>query len=382
MSTPIELRQLAAIVAALGEPAQDWADTSARLLDKVAKDGWMLSYMLEDLADCSDPRLRSYPHGVDLAVIANAFDLRPSTVAHRPGARSNSAALFTAWSVFDTAVLLIRLEDLGFQVDGRVLTERLRPTIPRAGLISHAQLEVMWHRRTRLRSVVTLEVAGGCAHDLEAKRLASGHRLEIVRDAHGSPIKLTVWGPKYRTPRKPVEAVCEGCGYRWQRGDPDSSAAHRREHARRMPFLDPSPDPNMLAARLAEADPELVDWRSPQWKQDAMDDRAQLFRQETHYSFVGWGAKAEQDTKAKGYLLTREDGAIVGACAFRWREYRDAPEAWALQWVWVCPSARRQGVLRSRWPKFRELYGDFAIEEPVSSDMQAFVRAVDRELLP
>lgn len=377
MSALIDQRQLTAIIAALDEPMRTGAGNSSKLLEKVAKDGWTLSYMLEDLADVSDRRLRPFPHGIDLASIASAFDLAPANVTYRPGARSNSTTLFTAWSAFDTAVLLIRLEDLGFQVDARTLAELLRPRIPKAGLISGAQLEVLWHHRTRLKSVVTLEVANGRAHDLQERRLASGHRLEILRDTEGSPVKLTVWGPKHRKQPKLVETLCAACGYRWQRGDPDSSAAHRREHARRMPFLDPAPDPNMLAARLAEDDPELVDWRSAQWKQDAMDDRAQLFRQETHYSFVGWGAKPEQDIKAKGYLFTREDGAIVGACAFRWREYLDAPAAWALQWVWVCPSARRQGMLRSRWSKFRELYGDFEIEPPVSDDMQAFVRAVD-----
>jgi hypothetical protein len=69
-------------------------------------------------------------------------------------------------------------------------------------------------------------------------------------------------------------------------------------------------------------------------------------------------------------------GAIVGACAFRWREYSDAPAAWALQWVWVCPKARRTGVLRARWRSFRERYGDFHIEPPVSAAMQGFVRAM------
>ena len=142
MSTPIEQRQLVAIVAALGEPAQDRADTSTRLLDKVAKDGWMLSYMLEELAHCSDPRLRSYPHGVDLAVIANAFNLRPSMVTHRPGARSNSAALFTAWSVFDTAVLLIQLN--------RRAKKMFPEPADRKGITLYASLRTLQLRRLRL----------------------------------------------------------------------------------------------------------------------------------------------------------------------------------------------------------------------------------------
>ena len=69
-----------------------------------------------------------------------------------------------------------------------------------------------------------------------------------------------------------------------------------------------------------------------------MDDRALIFRRELRYSFVGWGAKYERDTTAEGYLFADDAGAIIGACAFRWREYSDAPAAWALQWVWVCPN--------------------------------------------
>ena len=63
---------------------------------------------------------------------------------------------------------------------------------------------------------------------------------------------------------------------------------------------------------------------------------------------------------------------VVGACCFREREWIDA-KAWALQWVWLHPYARRQGVLASAWPHFRRRYGDFHVEGPLSPAMKGFL---------
>jgi hypothetical protein len=65
-------------------------------------------------------------------------------------------------------------------------------------------------------------------------------------------------------------------------------------------------------------------------------------------------------------------GAIVGACAFRWREYRDYPSCWAMQWVWIAPKVRRRGILSRRWGAFRTRFGKFVLEPPLSKAMQAF----------
>jgi hypothetical protein len=369
---------LAAIVEALlGTPPARQTAAAHRLFNKIADQGWAESWLIEDLLYATDARLNQPFNSFDLDAFGEAIDLRPSRVTARPRARSNGAVLASAWSAFDTAALLINLADLGLLTDPDYLVARLRPTIPKSGLITNSQLDVLWYERCRGKRRVDLESKGDRRlHTIDDIRLESGHRAEIHRDADGAPIRLTVYGPKFRRLKVPVETKCSEYGEVWFRGDPDSSAAHRRIHRTRMVFLDPKPDPQMLLARQNEDNAEHVDWLSPDWKQQAMNDRATIFRRETGYSFVGWGAKYERDAKAQGYLFTREDGSIVGACVFRWREYSAASPDWALQWVWVCPKARRSGVLRSRWPMFRERFGGFHVEGPISDSMQAFLAAI------
>jgi hypothetical protein len=46
---------------------------------------------------------------------------------------------------------------------------------------------------------------------------------------------------------------------------------------------------------------------------------------------------------------------------------------WHLLFIWVSPEWRRKGVLSRRWPKWRETYGDFTVERPISAAMVAFL---------
>jgi len=62
---------------------------------------------------------------------------------------------------------------------------------------------------------------------------------------------------------------------------------------------------------------------------------------------------------------------IVGACAFRWREYTNHEPMWAMQWIWIAPRARRHGVLTHRWHGFQTHFS-FVLEYPLSDAMQAF----------
>jgi hypothetical protein len=44
-----------------------------------------------------------------------------------------------------------------------------------------------------------------------------------------------------------------------------------------------------------------------------------------------------------------------------------------MQWVWLCPPARRSGALSRRWLDLLERYGDFELDQPLSEAMQAFI---------
>lgn len=370
---------LEAIVKALEAPARKRTTTAGKaILAKVADEGFLQTWRLEDYLLLVEPRLSDPFLGLDINALATSAGLHLRNITHRPSARSLGVVFSDAWTAEDTASLLILLEDLGFQIDPSPLVDALRPRLPKRGLITSSQLDIVWYTRTRRKALRSLTVMPRTPHRAVRNiALASGHKAEVWVTGDGSPTHLEVRGPAYRNRKPPVKTVCGECGLTWYRGDPDSSATHRREHRQRMVYLDPAPDPNMVAAMAADDDPERVTWRSPVWKQDALDERALLFRQETKYSFVGWGARYEKDQRARGFLMTRPDGAIVGTIVFRWRDYSDAPAAWALQWVWVCPAARRTGVLRSRWPAFRDEFGDFLVEGPISKDMKAFLTGVE-----
>lgn len=354
------------------------AGSGARLLARTATEGYLPEWRLEDYLLDTDPRLARPYSGLDIMELAKAANLHQRNITHRPRATSNSVTFSASWTAEDAAGLLILLECLGFHVDPSPLVDALLPKLPSRGMITEAQLDVLWYARTRGRRSVQLDVVPKAPRrSIKEFTTSHGYKVEGWLSADGDPVQVAVRGPKYRKLKAPVETVCKHCGFVWYRGDPDSSAAHRREHKERMIFLDPAPDPRMVEAMRTEAEPERVTWLSPKWKQDALDDRARLFRLETHYSFVGWGAAYENDQKAQGFLMTRADGAIVGCAVFRWRHYSDAPSAWALQWVWVCPAARRTGVLRARWSAFRSEFGDFVIERPISEGMRGFLDSVE-----
>lgn len=65
---------------------------------------------------------------------------------------------------------------------------------------------------------------------------------------------------------------------------------------------------------------------------------------------------------------------MIGAGAFRWRQWKNHSPGHGLSWVWFHPFFRRQGHLSRAWPLFRKLFGDFLVEAPLSAAMYAFLR--------
>lgn len=123
------------------------------------------------------------------------------------------------------------------------------------------------------------------------------------------------------------------------------------------------------------ADPEVVHRGSPLWMHKAVYLRAMYFRREFGYSFIQWDGTDTSKNKheeARGHLFTSHEpgaeGTIIGGCAF-WRD----PGGWRMQWVWLCPPARRSGALSWRWKDLLERYGDFELDQPLSEAMHAFI---------
>lgn len=141
-----------------------------------------------------------------------------------------------------------------------------------------------------------------------------------------------------------------------------------------MRYFDRQPHKQYLRATQVEQMPELVTWRSADWKHREMHNRALAFRREMQYESCQWAAPGQpRDKDALGYLVANEQGAIIGAYCFRERTGLDQSKQWTLDWIWICLTYRRMGHLARRWKALRETFGDFAIEHPVSVEMKLFL---------
>jgi hypothetical protein len=383
MAHKLPAEQIGAIYRALtGKQPEEPGGIGDRGMRAIAKEGWALNWLVEDLLLLTDRRFDDHRIGIDLVAISSAVGYPQVQVCHRPLARARSASLYEAWSSWDAAGLFIFLEKLGFAVDPRPLVEALKPTIPRKGYIAGAALEVLWYEQGRAKSSVNIErqdpSPAGRPVKVEVHRLRAGYTLCANLDDNGDPVLLTVTGPRHREERRPVQTTCAECGATWWKGDPESSFSHRREHKKRMALLDPQPSALMLAAISDGNDPEHVDRWSPEWKHKEMYARAVAFKREFRYDFVQWD-RNESDPTCHGFLFSLPDGRIVGACAFRMRSFEGDLSAYGLQWIWIAPAHRRRGVLRERWANLRERFGDFYVEPPVSQAMQDFLASVGDE---
>ncbi|MGO8899854.1 MAG: hypothetical protein ACLQU5_16110 [Isosphaeraceae bacterium] len=108
----------------------------------------------------------------------------------------------------------------------------------------------------------------------------------------------------------------------------------------------------------------------------AAEALAYYFRREFRYDFPQYHHLERTPKKDRVLLLSHKytvHKAALGAICFRWRDYENVPAGLALAWAWFHPYLRRQGVLTAYWPVFREVYGSFYIEPPISSAMGAFL---------
>ncbi|CAN5630800.1 hypothetical protein BH10PSE6_BH10PSE6_08080 [soil metagenome] len=374
MALFLEAHHIASIWTALSKPPPTGnPDRATKLLRKFASDGWATPVDIEDFFFTSDHRL---DREIDVEVFATAFGLQWRNTFYAPKSRSNSVVGFLALAAADAASFLIWLEQLGFMIDVTPLADALVPRIKQQSKITDSELSVLWYTKRRHRmSEVCIQATDALIVPTGIKQLitTTGYKAELSTGSDDQPVGLSVRAPKYRRRPNPVETECPDCGYKWWRGDPDSSAEHRQEHRKRMKILQPSPHPRVADALIREKNPELVTYGSPGWKHKEMYERACVFRREFHYDFVQWDAPpGDHDPDAHGFLFIDDAMAIVGACAFRLRTVDDQKH-WGLQWVWICPGARRAGVLEKRWAPFKARFGKFVVEGPVSSAMKAFL---------
>lgn len=332
---------------------------------------------IEDIFYLVEPRLDKRELRID--TLCQLFSINIEKAFYKPSSKSSSTVGYDSVRSYDIASLLINLERLGFNTDASLLVEKILPQlkVKQKTLLSPSELDVFWFEKHRHKQgAVTLCTEkwlekSNAKIDLKTDR---GYKVEATIDSEGKPVHLKVIAPKYRHPRIPINVICSECNYDWMKGDPDSSAGHRREHKKRMRYLSPKPLLALMEIKNSDKDFELVTAQSPSWKHKEIYYRALAFKREFKYDFVQWKSpKGDNDPNVHGFLLSNDNCAVIGGCAFRQRITPDGKKLWVLDWVWICPSERRKGHLAKRWKLFRERFGDFLVEPPVSKEMLNFL---------
>ncbi len=352
---------------------------SKSLVARVTREGWASLADAEDLLYLSDHRVDGLRGTMPVRAWCEALKIPLRTVYYRPGKKTRTVLGSEHLGAAEAAFLLIEIERLGYAVDPLPLVRAIRPSIEAKEKITDCELTVLWYesRRHKMASrSLTIDGAWPKLGKIEKLKTETGYKIETWLDESGSPVRLEVNAPKYRRQAEPREETCAECGVAWFRGDPESSASHRREHKKRLRYLRPEVLPEY--ARLGnDPDRGIVNVLSPRWKHREMYGRALAFKRELSYDFPQWtDPNSLPDDQAIGLLFDIDD-VIVGACSFRLRE-----STWCMDWVWVAPAHRRSGVLTRYWASLRERFGDFPLEHPVSESMRMFLaKTGDKHLL-
>ncbi|OJX68454.1 C2H2-type zinc finger protein [Magnetospirillum sp. 64-120] len=356
---------------AMNEPASPPKMARAHLsAGQIIANGWADPDEIEDLVWALDWRLRRFGarHLLELFQIPKRFVFR------QPARKSDEVWGTERISAADVTQLLIMLERLGFHADPSVMACILGQAVASLPMLTEAEYAIHCFERLRHKMPpVFLAVEKPRLWEAHEQRhqTVTGYKAIFSLDKSGNACLLEVRAPKFRKRPEPQLETCSICGLSYLRGSAADEALHRKEHRLWMSVLEPKPDRMFLQRLSSNADPEHVTARSGKWLQQHMYQRARHFKREFHYDFVQWAPSGEEP-HAHGFLFNDDtgtfgNGAIVGACAFRWRE-----DHWGLQFIWITPKARRKGILTRRWQRFREQFGEFEIEPPLSAAMKRF----------
>jgi len=338
-----------------------------RLWAEIEAQGWAYVHQVEDLVQAMDGRT----HGLRLRDLAHLAGYPVQDVYQRP--RFKNASAFSAQMVeaSDVVGFCIYLEQLGFSVNPSPLVEGLYAQVALKAYLTRAQSDIYGHSAMRYREKLTLSAVESCDGEPVQQdwRGTFGHRYQcLVRG--GQVTSLAIAGPRWRAPRH-VVVDCPVCGARYTKGDPESARNHRKAHARALRLLKPQPSKPMRERLQRGLAGERVDVNSPLWMHREVHSRALRFKRDFGYDFLQWPSVTTRDRldpRWVGYLFADAEGAIDGACGF----FCDKG-AWRLDWAWIRPDRRRQGLLAARWPCLLSEFGDFWIEHPISDEMHGFI---------
>lgn len=340
--------------------------------DRMVESRWVSDTELEDILFALDRRLDP-PAVIDAAELASKLGLSYRFVYSRPRSRNDDVMGFRRLAAIDAAAFCIFLERLGFRIDLSSLCARLRDHLQDRTHLTDEEISVLFYDANRHRmppiSLCAPHRPWSGMRTLKLKT-EDGYRIEYRTDDAGVALSLSVHAPRYRKPPATQSVECPGCGLTYMKGSPTDEREHRRTHRRWSVVNDPKPHRKLIDALVRDTDACWVGADAPGWKRKEVYERARLFRREFGYDFLQWSI--EDDPDAIGFLFSDGIGRIIGACAFR-PQLGNADRPWRLDWIWLCPDARRSGSLRREWQRFRQRFGDFDVEPPLSEAMKAFL---------
>jgi hypothetical protein len=369
----MEPEAIKAIWQALQRPAPKGSYIPGAMEARMVASGWVSNSEVEDFLLRQDRRLDP-PAVVDPVSFPLKLGIPHRTVFPRPERRNDDVIGYQQLAATDVAALCIWLEQLGFRIDVSSLCDLLRPALEGRSQLTDEEISVLFYdgNRHRMRSVsISAPHRGWRGMTTAKQKTGGGYRVEYTADDDGIAMSLTVYSPKFRKPKPTQTVECPGCGMTYVNGSRLDDREHRKFHRRWAAVADPKPHRRFAEALERDLDAAWVDADAPEWKRKEVYERARQFRREFGYSFVQWSV--EDDPDPIGFLFSDREGRITGACAFR-PQLANGERPWRLDWIWLCPSARRLGQLSRQWDRFRQRFGVFDIEPPVSDAMIAFLR--------
>lgn len=355
-------------------------------LAKVITNGFADFIDIEDILYNSDERLARISRFVSAARWRELFSICVRDYYRRTTEKQSIFLEYQGISTEDLACLLMNIERVGYSINPLPFVAQLLPKLADRPFVTNLELDILQYEENRHKmDSIHLYVKAdemGQRRNKEKFKTATGYKAEVVWNKNDDPVQLIIKAPKYRSRPAPKSTTCDVCGLTWLQGVKEESAAHRKEHKRHMKYLDPKPYRRLSKANQNQGGLVLVTSNSSRWRHGEIYLRALAFKREFRYDFVQWESpEGDSDPSARGYLFMNPDNIVVGACAFRQREYKDKA-VWSLQWIWITRKYRRAGVLTKHWKTLRQRYGDFHLEHPVSDAMVAFLeKNGDKKLL-
>lgn len=339
----------------------------------ILKQGWAHGWLIEDLLHEQDSRL-GWTIFNSMKTLASKLDLTPRFAYLKPRHSDDEFAGYPALSATEVACALIWLERLGFHTDASLLCDALHKKLAAQTYVSDEELTALTYMNMRHKMApVTVSVVPLPApiEQTEEFETPSGYRVEIYMDDEQQPIMLQVHSPGYVEPPLRKKVTCPVCDLTYISGLGRDEHEHNVFHNKVIKTLQPVPSRALRAALASDPNAVWVTNNSPKWLRIAVERCARAFKREMGYDFTQWCA--EDDPEAIAFLFHDDRYRIIGACCFRPTSENQAAKK-RLDWIWLCPDARRRGYLSKHWDLFLSIYGEFDIEHPISPAMEAFLR--------